>query len=296
MDFAFVLIGIMGGLFCEGKIKYPSNYNKYEIPMKNKNEPMKISIGLIIIKVMNIGYKDSSVDLNVEIFLQWEDQIIDIEGDLNTTVNVYKSDTWSPDLFIYDLESYKENDLGNSFSFITLEKRQYSVFVSYSFEANVVVSCDGQFKNFPFHSHDCFVKIGSWSNDNKHLLFEVMTGYNEYGFANTSSSEYKLKISYLVGEEVWLAGVKNAKEVYSVMGFKLEMKHKGNKFILLYYIPTGLIVMTSWMFFLLPSTSYPARTALLLTVFLLLINIFSGVVRDTPDSNNGGRFFFEYCY
>ena len=31
------------------------------------------------------------------------------------------------------------------------------------------------------------------------------------------------------------------------------------------------------------------RTALLVTVFLLLINIFSGVVNDTPNTNNGGN-------
>merc|ERR1712025_138825 len=59
------------------------------------------------------------------------------------------------------------------------------------------------------------------------------------------------------------------------------------RYIFLYYIPTSLIVITSWIFFLLPSTSYPARTALLVTVFLLLINIFSGVVNDTPNTNDG---------
>ena len=84
-----------------------------------------------------------------------------------------------------------------------------------------------------------------------------------------------------------------------------------HRYIFLYYIPTGLIVVTSWIFFLLPSTSYPARfstrfskedviniviyhkysdrTALLVTVFLLLINIFSGVVNDTPNTNDGRK-------
>ena len=90
-----------------------------------------------------------------------------------------------------------------------------------------------------------------------------------------------------------------------------SLKHVGHldsvnlvRYIFLYYIPTGLIVVTSWIFFLLPSTSYPARfstrfskdhwkysdrTALLVTVFLLLINIFSGVVNDTPNTNDGRK-------
>ena len=33
------------------------------------------------------------------------------------------------------------------------------------------------------------------------------------------------------------------------------------RYIFLYYIPTMLIVITSWTFFLLPSTSYPSRLA-----------------------------------
>ena len=37
--------------------------------------------------------------------------------------------------------------------------------------------------------------------------------------------------------------------------------HRWERYIFLYYIPTMLIVITSWTFFLLPSTSYPSRLA-----------------------------------
>ena len=112
-------------------------------------------------------------------------------------------------------------------------------------------------------------------------------------------------------------GVSNPSDIYSVVGLELNFHMKWtrwlffrwhiltfHRYIFLYYIPTGLIVVTSWIFFLLPSTSYPARfstrfskdhwkysdrTALLVTVFLLLINIFSGVVNDTPNTNDGRK-------
>ena len=57
------------------------------------------------------------------------------------------------------------------------------------------------------------------------------------------------------------------------------------KFLLLYYVPSYMITISSWFFYLLPSTSYPARTALLMTAFLLLIQIYNSVVNDTPNSN-----------
>ena len=39
----------------------------------------------------------------------------------------------------------------------------------------------------------------------------------------------------------------------------IEMTSEYIKYISLYYIPTLMITITSWFFYLLPSTSYPAR-------------------------------------
>ena len=67
--------------------------------------------------------------------------------------------------------------------------------------------------------------------------------------------------------------------IYSVL------KSKWEKYIYIWYIPTIMITISSWFFYLLPSTSYPARTALLMTAFLLLINIYNSVVNETPNSD-----------
>ena len=54
-------------------------------------------------------------------------------------------------------------------------------------------------------------------------------------------------------------GVASATTLYSVVGLNMRFDMNWSRYIFLYYIPTALIVMTSWIFFLLPSTSYPAR-------------------------------------
>ena len=54
-----------------------------------------------------------------------------------------------------------------------------------------------------------------------------------------------------------------------------------------YYLPTSMFTITSWFSFLLPPTSYPARTSLLVTIFLCQIGIFNAVVQDTPNENGG---------
>ena len=48
-----------------------------------------------------------------------------------------------------------------------------------------------------------------------------------------------------------------------------------------------MFTITSWFSFLLPPTSYPARTSLLVTIFLCQIGIFNAVVENTPNENGG---------
>ena len=100
------------------------------------------------------------------------------------------------------------------------------------------------------------------------------------------SFDYNIFTQYVTGSG---EGVRNASLRYSVAGVELVLRGRYEKYLTLYYVPTVLITVASWIFFLLPSTSYPARTALLVTVFLLLINIFSSVVNETPNTNNGGK-------
>ena len=51
-----------------------------------------------------------------------------------------------------------------------------------------------------------------------------------------------------------------------------------------YYLPSTLFVITSWVSFLIPPEVVPGRMALLVTLFLVLINIFNNVTSITPNT------------
>jgi hypothetical protein len=46
------------------------------------------------------------------------------------------------------------------------------------------------------------------------------------------------------------------------------------KYISLYYLPSGLFVVVSWVSFLIPPEIVAGRMSLLITLFLVLVNIF----------------------
>ena len=65
----------------------------------------------------------------------------------------------------------------------------------------------------------------------------------------------------------------------SSTGLELLLTRNKLKYIPLYYLPSGLFVVVSWVSFLIPPEIVAGRMALLITLFLVLINIFSIVNR-----------------
>ena len=74
---------------------------------------------------------------------------------------------------------------------------------------------------------------------------------------------------------------------FSVIGIKIEMVSRYRKYLFVYFIPTTMFTLTSWVSYLLPPTSYPARTSLLVTVFLCQVGIFTAAIKDTPNYDGG---------
>merc|ERR1711981_744044 len=72
---------------------------------------------------------------------------------------------------------------------------------------------------------------------------------------------------------------------YSVAGFKLNMERKMTHYLITYYLPSGLFVVVSWASFLIPSDDIQGRMALLVTLFLVLVNIFNAITNNSPKAD-----------
>ena len=64
-------------------------------------------------------------------------------------------------------------------------------------------------------------------------------------------------------------------ETFSLTGFELVMKRSLTPFIINVYIPTYLLTTASFIGFLIPVEVVPGRMALLVTIFLMLVNMSS---------------------
>ena len=65
------------------------------------------------------------------------------------------------------------------------------------------------------------------------------------------------------------------REEFSLAGFDVNIKRSPTPFYINVYLPTGLLTITSLIGFLIPPEIVPGRMALLVTIFLMLVNISS---------------------
>merc|ERR1719384_2871191 len=69
---------------------------------------------------------------------------------------------------------------------------------------------------------------------------------------------------------------------FSVAGFEMKLNRHVSHYLITYYLPSGLFVIVSWISFVVPPDIIPGRMALLVTLFLVLVNIFNTVTTNTP--------------
>ena len=73
---------------------------------------------------------------------------------------------------------------------------------------------------------------------------------------------------------------------YQLLGFigiEMILSRHVLKYLYIYYLPSGLFVVVSWASFLIPPEVVPGRMAMLITLFLVLINIFNIVTSNSPN-------------
>ena len=62
-------------------------------------------------------------------------------------------------------------------------------------------------------------------------------------------------------------------ETFALTGFRIDFKRSRGPFLINVYLPTGILTFISFIGFLIPVDIVPGRMALLVTIFLMLVNV-----------------------
>ena len=272
----------------------PQDYSKYEVPDSvNADNITRIEIALDIQEVLRINDKDYSISFSSYFNVYWHDTRIRLRSDfgreqlelgtkphdVSVPTNLeFLKDLWVPNILIYNLKSYRVIDVLNQLAglWISLDKQ-----ILYSQATHITFICPMRFDKFPLDKQTCMFTLGSYSYNDAKMVFNTKgAGYTAPKVSNSIALDYAITITKLKPQDTILEY--GALGNYSLAGFEMVLDRYVSTYIITYYLPSGLFVIVSWISFLIPMDVIPGRMALLVTLFLVLVNIFNSVTTNTP--------------
>ena len=272
----------------------PENYSKFDLPVKSGVNVIGVTID--IDEVLRINDKDYSITFATYFNVKWPENRITLAPEfgkeqagpgqnytnnpdiLVPTNSEFVKDLWLPNIFIYNLKTYKVIDVLNKLAGLWIGADRT---VFYSQATHITFICPMRFDKFPLDKQTCKFQVGSYSYDDTRMVFITESaGYTSPKTANSIALDYAITINELRPEDEVFQG--GSLGNFSLAGFEMVLHRYVSTYIITYYLPSGLFVIVSWISFLIPMDVIPGRMALLVTLFLVLVNIFNTVTTNTP--------------
>lgn len=271
----------------------PKDYNQEKTPftflhLTNRSLPWEYNFTFVVEEISNINDKDQTMSISMYFGVSWLDPRIQINRTASewTEVKTGPKDEvnvspqslryiWYPELEIYGLERFGRQRVLKEMSGVRIRKNKS---IHYELGARITISCRMNFDDYPLDAHTCQFQVGSYYDTNKTV--GCVSSYI-YDQSRQRSLQHYIKFFNLTSEYKTVILPSGS---YAACGFQLQLVRKTMQFLVQVYLPSGMFVVVSWVSFLIKPEVVPGRMALLVTLFLVLINIFNSVRERAPIS------------
>jgi len=271
-----------------------NDYNREKHPFsffqqENKSLPLKYNFNFVIDEISNINDKAQTLSFAMYFAVSWlEPRLVVNKTAPEWTVEktgpkdqVNESPEnlkylWYPELEIYGLETFGRQRVLKEMSGVRVMKNKT---INYELGVRVTISCKMNFDDYPLDDHVCQFQVGSYYD-----TIETVTCSSKFLY----NSERQRNLQHFIEiEELPLQyGIVDLPSGhYAACGFQVRLNRKQMQYQIQVYLPSFMFVMTSWVSFLIKPEVVPGRMALLVTLFLVLINIFNSVREQAPISS-----------
>ena len=241
----FCNLAAQGELKCSGYICIPPNYESLNPPFSDKI--INVSTNFKALWIQKVDDIEETIRLFVDIVITWEEPRLEVNATLQEN-KLYSLDIsflkllWMPDIFIYDAKKLAINGIDGDLENLKYLSTSKSHFLKYTVTVNVEIVCYRfHFDDYPFDSHDCRLEMGSYSHPKEELIFTELVKKTSI-YSNNNSL---FRSNFFINFEKMPTEF-NEKLNYSITGFKINLKRNVRQHIFNYYIPSGMMVVTSW--------------------------------------------------
>ena len=207
------------------------------------------------------------MSLTFVVLSSWNDSRID-HGGCSGMVSEEKIDKlWRPDLYFINANRLKIAD------YVTVRPEIMSAFgpheLKWAFETKIAVDCEMDFGDYPFDVHLCRVLVMSFRDNSKMQKYHA-SSIKATPIGIKKVLQYDISYEHLTEKDmkIFLEG-----DDRSVTGFGITMKRRILPILINTFLSTFMITSISVISFKIPPESVPGRLGLLVTAFLVLVNI-----------------------
>lgn len=258
------------------------NKTNYDVRLRPNmtGGPVEVKVRMKMLSIDSIDTVNMDFSLDVFLTQQWVDERLD-HGTSNTiTVNYKDLDKiWLPD-------TYFVNAKDSSFHFVTKENKLAQVgpngLISYRIRISLKAACQMDLRLFPMDKQICPLLLESYGYHNKKVDYRWATDNGE-SFVDTEIT----KLPQFTLTAVNLSSKKNVYYAgnYTCLSISFKFERMYSYFLIHVYGPCALIVMMSWLSFLIPRNHTPARISLGITALLTTVTVLNMSNNSMPKVN-----------
>ena len=284
------------------------NYDKklepWEHPdAKNKSLPYYYDFDFPVNGIQEVDDFKHTIKLEMYFIIKWWEPRMKIKPILNATENEKNAPEifyaipldnlellWTPDVEIYSMNMYQSPKVLRK-EMASLKVNKDSI-LRYSNYATLTLSCKLHFDDYPFDSHHCIFRAGSYTYWDE--IVECTSKLVKWNTSEQQSFQYEATLEDMSQEHhTWYT----PEHGWATCGFEITLKRPKTQIIIEVYLTATSLVIISWLSFVVNPSVIPGRMGMLVTVFLVLINIFIGVKTNSPTSNglNAADIFLVTC-
>ena len=297
---------------CFGNICLEKDYDIDIMPSHSR--PIVVNMKYDVDRVMSVDTDINLMGVQISLTQTWRDDRISFKDKIDygewiaAPIQMFDEPDalpkiWMPRIWVHSMAKFEVKKTFNDQSYLAVEKVNYTLrqhkhrkvpsqpedhyVVHYLTQFEVYVKCNMDHHKFPFEEHFCNISMTSADLHNDYLIFNsTRPDWNKWDTNIAQRHKTRYFNAEILEPFTYNKSYDDGKE-WSTTGFQIRLKRRSSEFFWNYIFPSGLCVVVSWVTFVLPKKNVEGRIAILITMILVLVTIFNGVLEKTPraDSN-----------
>ena len=241
----------------------------------------------MITDVHEINERSQTLKISMYFALKWHEprlrtnksSIAWISEDYISTSMLNSKYFWYPDIDVHGVQKSSRQLFMNDLYGMLIYKRQE---ILYSLRSDITLSCPMDFNRYPFDYQICPFRVSAYFEGDE-IVNCTCTVDLQYMDELATTLQYTIEIVELPARYRKRTSLGRDS---TRCGFAVVYKRSKTQLFFQVYLTAVMLVIVSWASFLIDPNIVPGRMGLLVTLLLVLVNVFNGFKNSSPPSIN----------